>query len=143
MDKFTAPTVEGVQFPAMGLYQAWNDVTTGTLNVGTYAASPDRRGSATTFSITNLPKANNLRITVDGQPFTRFTVTGPTSVRIDTTIEQRQYRIETGYRGTEQRADERPRSDHPQRIAGTGLADTQRAAHDRPEAGRPPVATSC
>lgn len=105
LDKFTAPTVEGVQFPSMGLYQAWNDDASGTLNVGTYAAAPDRRGSATTFSITNLPDANAVRITVDGQPFTRFSVTSPTSIRIETTIEQRQYRIQTGYRGARQRAD--------------------------------------
>ena len=25
MNKFTAPTVEGVDFPALGCYQAWND----------------------------------------------------------------------------------------------------------------------
>src|SRR5262249_1551462 len=39
LDKFTAPTVEGVDFPSMGLFQAWNDAASGTLNVGTYAAS--------------------------------------------------------------------------------------------------------
>ncbi len=105
MDKFTAPTVEGVDFPAMGCYQAWNDPASGTLNVGTYAASADRRGASTTFRITNLPNASAVRITVDGQPFTRFEVTGPTSIRVDTTIENRRYRIVTGYRGTRQRAD--------------------------------------
>jgi hypothetical protein len=137
LDKFTAPTVEGVQFPALGLYQAWNDAATGTLNIGTYAASPDKRGAATSFSITNLQNATSVRITVDGQPFTRFVVTGPTSIRIDTTIDQRQYRIDTGYRGAAQRADEQPRSASPQRVAGTGLANTQKAAHDRSGAGRP------
>ena len=99
MDKFTAPTVEGVDFPAMGLYQAWNDPASGTLHVGSYAASPDKRGAATTFNITNLPDSGAVRITVDGQPFTRFEVTGASSIRVDTTIEERQFRIATGYRG--------------------------------------------
>jgi hypothetical protein len=118
MDKFTAPTVEGVDFPAMGLYQAWNDAASGTLHVGTYAASPDKRGAATAFKVTGLPSANSVRITVNGQPFTRFEVTGPNSIRIDSTIDNRQFRIETGYRGARQLADgQRPESNRP-RMAG-------------------------
>jgi hypothetical protein len=46
------------------------------LHVGTYAAAPDKRGEPTTFNVTNLPDASTVRITVDGQPFTRFTATG-------------------------------------------------------------------
>lgn len=89
MDKFTAPTVEGVDFPAMGLVQAWNDPASGTLHVGSYAASPERSGAATRFTVTSLPDASAVSITVDGQPFTRFEVTGPSSIRVDTTIDMR------------------------------------------------------
>lgn len=141
-DKFTAPTVEGVQFPSMGLYQAWNDAASGALHVGTYAAAPDRRGSATTFSITNLPNANAVRITVDGQPFTRFTVTSPTTIRLETTIDQRQYRIDTGYRGAAQRADE-SRDPEKERFAGIAAAGPAMrpgaagAAQNAAEADRP------
>ena len=106
MDKFTAPTVEGVDFPNMGCYQAWNDPASGTLNVGTYAASPDKHGARTNFRITNLPDAKSVRITVDGQPFTRFEAIGATSIRIETTVENHQFRIVTGYRGADRRADE-------------------------------------
>lgn len=111
LDKFMAPTVEGVDFPSMGIYQAWNDPLTGTLNVGTYAASPDKRGAASTWNVTNLPNANNVSITADGQPFTRFEMTSPTSIRLDTTIDNRQFRIVTGYRGASRRADDTPRRD--------------------------------
>jgi len=137
MDKFTAPTVEGVNFPAMGLYQAWNDPTSGTLNVGTYAASPDKRGAATSFTISNLPSAKSVSITVDGQPFTRFEATGPTSIRIDSTIDTRQFRIVTGYRGGGQRADDQRRHDD-RRVAGAaaGLASTERPAEYGTEADR-------
>lgn len=139
MDKFTAPTVEGVDFPAMGCYQAWNDPASGTLNVGTYAASADKRGAATTFSVTNLPNASAVRITVDGQPFTRFEVTGPTSVRIDSTIDTRQYRIVTGYRGASRVADDPSR--HPQDRAAiasaTGLTLARQQAAAGPAEGQP------
>ncbi|HEV3058738.1 MAG TPA: hypothetical protein VGY48_10840 [Vicinamibacterales bacterium] len=137
LDKFTAPTVEGVDFPAMGLFQAWNDPASGTLNVGTYAASPDKRGAATSFTISNVPNARAVRITVDGQPFTRFEVTGPTSIRIDSTIDQRQFRIVTGYRGADRRADEQPRPQQGRAAGVAGQAPAQRQADNSPEADRP------
>jgi hypothetical protein len=138
MDKFTAPTVEGVDFPSMGLYQAWNDPASGTLNVGTYAAAPDKRGASTSFRITNLPNASAVRITVDGQPFTRFEVTGPNAVRIDSTIDNRQFRIVTGYRGLGQRADEQPRQRDDRRAASAvaGLASAERPGEADRQAGR-------
>ncbi|MGC4081886.1 MAG: hypothetical protein QM736_07215 [Vicinamibacterales bacterium] len=116
----------------MGCYQAWNDASSGTLNIGTYAASADRRGATTSFRITNLPNANAVRITVDGQPFTRFEVTDSTTIRIDTTIDNRRYRIVTGYRGADRRADEQPRQQQPPRAAahaGSVIAQQSIAAH--------------
>ena len=138
MDKFTAPTVEGVDFPSMGIYQAWNDGPSGTLNVGTYAAAPDKRGAATAFTVTNLPNASAVRITVDGQPFTRFEVTGATSIRVDTTIDMRQFRIQTGYRGAAQRADEQPRHRQDDRAGGAsaGLAVASAQADSRASSER-------
>jgi hypothetical protein len=105
MDKFTAPTVEGVDFPSIGLFQAWNDEASGTLHVGTYAASPEKRGSTTSFTVTNLPNSSAVRVTVDGQPFTRFEVTGANSIRIDSTVDLRRFQIVTGYRGAARVAD--------------------------------------
>lgn len=136
LDKFGAPTVEGVAFPSMGLYQAWNDAASGTLNIGTYAAAPDKRGAATTFNITNLPDARTVRVTVDGQPFTRFEVTGPASIRIDTTIEMRQFRIVTGYRGAQQKADG-PLPAARERAAAAGLAGARDLAGNRESSTRP------
>jgi hypothetical protein len=138
MDKFRAPTVEGVDFPSMGIYQAWNDPASGSLNVGTYAAAPDKRGANTSFKITNLANPSAVRISVDGQPFTRFEVTGPNSIRIDSAIENRQFRIVTGYRGPEQRADEQPRERDDRRAAkaAAGLASAERPAQADRQAAR-------
>ncbi len=144
MDKFNAPTVEGVDFPAMGLFQAWNDPSSGTLNIGTYAASPDKRGAATAFNVTSLPNAGAVRITVDGQPFTRFTVTGPNSIRVDATVDMHQFRIVTGYRGAEQRADEQFRQQPDLRATGpvagavAGLTSPQRHADNGVPSAPPP-----
>jgi hypothetical protein len=104
MDKFTAPTVEGIDFPSLGVSQAWNDRAGGRLHVGTYAATPERRGAATSWRVTNLPRTTGLTIRLNGQPFTRFEAVGPTTIRIDTTIDAHQFEIVTGYRGDGSRA---------------------------------------
>ena len=99
LDKFEAPTVEGVDFPSLGLYQAWNDVDSGTLHVGTYPTSPDRQGGQANWRVTNLPNSDDVYILCDGQPFDRFQVTGNGTIELDTTIDTLQYQIFTGYRG--------------------------------------------
>ena len=98
-DKFGAPTVEGIDFPALGVYQAWNDAETGMLHVGTYAPLPERRGRETTWRVTGLPNAANVRVLCDGEPFNRFDVTGAGTIRLNTTIDNRYYQIFTNYRG--------------------------------------------
>ena len=99
MDKFDAPTVEGIDYPSMGVSQAWNDVASGTLYVTTYATTPDRRGVATSWRVTNLPNPAEVFVICDGEPFERFTVEGPDTIRIDNDINSHQYHIFTDYRG--------------------------------------------
>ena len=85
LDKYTAPTVEGIEFPSLGVSQAWNDRATGTLHVVTYAAAPDKRGAATRWRVTNLPTTANLTVRLNGQPvgltYWGSDVTGPMSSR--------------------------------------------------------------
>ena len=99
MDKFDAPTVEGVDFPSLGIRQAWNDVESGTLYVGTYAPTSDRRGAETSWCVTNLPSPDQVFVICDGEPFQRFEVEGPGTIRIDTDIDSHQFHIFTDYRG--------------------------------------------
>ncbi|MCY4074558.1 MAG: hypothetical protein OXH04_03905, partial [Acidobacteria bacterium] len=134
LDKYAAPTVEGVDFPSLGLYQAWNDTDGGALNVGTYAAAPDRRGMETSWRVTNLPDPDDVYILCDGLPFSRFAVDGPDSIRIDGDIAQRHYQIFTGYRGeSAEQADARRRL---QRQAGASATAAGAALADRDRNGR-------
>ena len=132
MDKYEAPSVEGVDFPSLGIYQAWNDTSNGTLYVGTYAGSPDRRGVETSWRVTNLPSIDDVFVLCDGEPFTRFAVDGPNAIRIDGTIDLRQYQIFTGYRGPDARAAGERRRD----AAGRSAAAAALAASRAPSGGR-------
>ena len=134
MDKFDAPTLEGVDFPALGVYQAWNDVESGALHVGTYAAAPERRGSDTSWRVTNLPDPGDVFILCDGAPFTRFAADGPNAIRIDGAIDLHRYQIFTGYRGPDARQAEVRRQERRRRAAATaGVAP----AAARPSARSP------
>ena len=132
LDKFDAPTVAGVDFPSLGIYQAWNDAGSGVLHVGTYAAAPDRRGLDTSWRVTGLPDPDQVFILCDGEPFRRFAVEGPDTIRIDGTIDLRHYQIFTGYRGAGGQPAQARRRERPARAAG-GAASAALAAAAAPQ----------
>ena len=145
MDKFDAPTVAGVDFPALGIYQAWNDTASGALHVGTYAAAPELRGRDTSWRVTNLPSTADVFVLCDGEPFTRFAVEGDGAIRIDGTIDLRRYQIFTGYRGPGARGAEAARrragGGRSAAAAGPGAAAGLRASA-RPAANAHEATTS-
>jgi hypothetical protein len=98
LHKFDEPTVSGVDYPRIGLTQAWNDLDEGLLHLETYAATTAARGSATTFTVDQLPDPAAVRISADGSEFTDFRITGKHSVELTTTVEQRTFTVRTGYR---------------------------------------------
>ena len=133
MDKFDAPTVEGVDFPSLGIYQAWNDVESGALHVGTCAAAPERRGDDTSWRVTNLPDPGDVFILCDGAPFSRFAADGPNAIRIDGAIGLHRYQIFTGYRGPDPRQAEERRQERRRRAAAAaGVAAAGGRGTDRP-----------
>ncbi len=142
LDKFDAPTVEGVDFPALGIYQAWNDVESGALHVGTYAAAPERRGSGTSWRVTNLSDPGGVFILCDGAPFTRFAVEGPSTIRIDGEIDLRRYQIFTGYQGPDARQAEARRQDRRRATAAAGVTASAAGRSDRPPRDARPATAS-
>ena len=98
LDKYTAPTLEGVDYPTLGVDQAWNDKDSGILFIGTYAAERSRRGEATSWNVTNLPNASAAFVQQNGANLP-VEVTGPNSIRVRTTVGDHRYQIFTGYRG--------------------------------------------
>ena len=81
LDKYTAPTLEGVDYPTLGVDQAWNDKDSGILFIGTYAAERSRRGEETAWQVTNLPDASDAYVLQNGAELP-VDVTGPNSIRV-------------------------------------------------------------
>ena len=99
MDKYNAPSVEGVDFPTLGLDQAWNDKESGLLHVGTYAADSDRRGEETSWRITGIPNVDNVFILADGAEMQNFEVLNSNTIQIKSTVNDHRFQIFTGYHG--------------------------------------------
>lgn len=99
MDKYTAPTLEGVDYPSLGVDAAWNDKDNGVLHIGTYVGDRNAAGRATSWRITNLPNAAEAVVIQDGQAMSSVQVVDANTIRVETDIGQHQYQIRTGYFG--------------------------------------------
>ena len=103
--RYLAPTVEGVDFPTIGLSQAINDTETGVLTVSTYAATPSKAGEATQFRVVQLPAAAGVEVAVsrDGEAYSDWELSADgQALTIRTTVpvaHEHTFEIFTGYRG--------------------------------------------
>ncbi len=101
LDKYNAPTLEGVNYPSLGVDKAWNDKSSGALHIGTYAADRNGAGRATSWQVTNLPDAASAVVTIDGVRSSNVQVIDANTIRVQTDIGRHQYEIYTGYFGQE------------------------------------------
>ena len=136
--KFSEPTVEGVDYPSMGLSVARNDTASGELHVSTYAATPSHAGRATTIRITQVPDVARVRITCDDQEFTAWRPAGAGTVELELTIGEHVLVVDTGYHGTTAAADASPAES-----SAAPAASTRRIAVAAPPPAAIAVARSC
>ena len=97
-EKFAAPTVEGVDYPRMGLATAWNDPGSASLELETYVATRSNRGSPTRFRVTRLPDSGAVSVMRDGAEHGDWKALGSDTIEIGTEIGDHTFRIHTGYR---------------------------------------------
>jgi hypothetical protein len=98
LTKFSEPTVCGVDYPALGISQCWNDLDTGVLWIETYCGTPSRRGQQTTLRITGLPDIDAICITLDGHQFNDWKSVGDGSIEMRCDIAAHIFYVETGFR---------------------------------------------
>ena len=92
-NQFDLPTVEGIDYPNLGVCAAHNDVTDGTLHVSTYAATAARRGESTRWKVSQLPNPKAVQVFCDDQPFSDWGVVGDGAIEINSTIDAHTFRI--------------------------------------------------
>ena len=104
LDKYSAPTLEGVDYPSLGVEQAWNDKENGVLHLRTYTGERSAAGRNTTWRITNLPNAAEAVVIKNGERLNSVQVLDANTIRVETDIGMHQYRILTGLLWTISRA---------------------------------------
>ena len=97
-DRFNAPTVCNVDFPRLGIDEAFNDPEQATLKIRTYVGSSSAGGERTTFRVTGLPSACDIKMLRDGRPYQGWQVIDDSSIKVDTSIKRHRFEIVTGYR---------------------------------------------
>ena len=96
--KFSAPTVEGVDYPRMGLSSAENNGTRCTLDFQTYVATRSEAGIPTRFRITQIPDVSVVQVLRDGSPYENWTRLSENTIEIETTVGENRFSVYTGYR---------------------------------------------
>lgn len=94
--QFDLPTVEGVDYPSLGISEASNDKNTGQLFISTYAATQTRRGEKTSWRITQLPSAEGVQVYCDNSLYTDWGRISNNEIEINSTIDSKRFRIVWG-----------------------------------------------
>lgn len=94
--RLSEPTVEGVDFPSLGISKAKNDLSEGVLHIETYAATPSQAKRKTTFRIVNLPTRSAVSVSCDGSPHPDWRSLGDRSIEITTDIGDHAFVVHTG-----------------------------------------------
>ena len=91
--QFELPTVEGVDFPNLGICEARNEVTDGTLHVSTYAATAARRGEATRWQVAQLPDPKAVQVYCDDEQYSDWGIIDAHTIEINSSIAAHNFRI--------------------------------------------------
>ncbi len=92
MAKFNEPTVEGVDFPTLGICRARN-LPDGVLQVSTYASDPGRQGEPTRFRITGIDDTSVVRVRCDGADYPAWRALDGRSIQIEATVDTHHFEI--------------------------------------------------
>jgi hypothetical protein len=93
-DLHAEPTLRGVDYPTIGVRRTHHDLGRRALEVDIFAATPARRGNATTFTVENLA-VDALDVRLDGRRHDGWRRTGHDAVEIDLTVDS--HRLELAY----------------------------------------------
>jgi hypothetical protein len=147
LTKHHEPTVEGVDYPSLGIAQAYNETDAGVLWVRTCSGRPSHRGAPTTWRVTNLPDPAAVSVTCDGEDFTRVRVIGDDAVEIACDIEDHLFRLTLGTRHEHSKSEHRgfraADDPAPQATATARTRSSVAAAVGAPAPARAPRASGC
>jgi len=97
LTKYNSPSIYGVDFPSVGVKQAWHDDENGTLTFKIIDGDKTKSNKPTEINVSNLPNPSEVEMTCDGQKFTNFEVEADGNVVIKTDVANHLFHVKTGY----------------------------------------------
>ncbi len=94
-DKYSEPTVEGIDYPAVDVIQAFNGPDK-VLHLQIANGTPSRKGQTTTFRITQLPNAGAVSVRCDKQQSDHWRVIDDSSIEIESDNDSHSFEIHWG-----------------------------------------------
>ena len=95
--KYYSPTIHNIDFPAVGVRQAWHDDSEGLLVFQIEDGDKTKTNQKTKVSISNIPDPNQIKIFCDGKPFEDYSVNPSGEVVLRTNVATHSFHISTGY----------------------------------------------
>ena len=90
---WSEPTIKDLDYPLIGVRRTHHDPDRRVLEIDTYAATPAKRGSVTTFTVDNLPIASGISLEVDGRVADSWRPTTATAIEISLDIDDHCIRL--------------------------------------------------
>jgi hypothetical protein len=90
---YDEPTVHGLDYPSIGIRRTHNNIQGRVLEIDTFAATPSRRGTPTTFTVDNLPHDTTISLDVDDRRCDTWRRSQAGAVAIDVDIDTHRIRL--------------------------------------------------
>jgi len=97
LTKYYSPTIHNVDFPAVGVRQAWHDDDNGTLTFKIIDGNKTKSNQSTEICISNVPDPEEIQIICDGSIFNNFLIEPNGNVLIKTDVAAHSFQVKTGY----------------------------------------------
>ena len=97
LTKYQSPSIHSIDFPSVGVRQAWHDDDKGLLVFKIEDGNKTKTNQKTKVSVSNLPNINEVEVVCDGKPFKDYSVNSSGDLVLRTSVASHSFHIKTGY----------------------------------------------
>ena len=97
LTKYHSPSINGIDFPSVGVRQAWHDDNKGLLVFKIQDGDKTKTNQKTEVSVSNIPNANEVEVFCDGKPFNDYSINSSGDLVLRTSVASHSFQIKTGY----------------------------------------------
>ena len=97
LTKYDSPSISGVDFPSVGVKQAWHDDDKGVLTFKIIDGNRTKSNQPTKVSVSNIANPEEVEVTCDGLIFKNFSIEDDGTLLINTNVDTHLFQVKTDY----------------------------------------------